>query len=236
MIKVTAVADIHERGTRAFTVTGRLDSRRLFRAAMRHSRFVRLMRVALPAVIVVGGIVGIVVTTWLDPLRALARLPVDIGGVVVSGTKITMQQPRMAGFTRDSRPYVMTARTATQDVTKPDLLELQDIHATMESRDRGAFEVTALSGLYETKVEKLTLHDQIVVTSASYQALLTEAVVYVPAGRIVSEQPVEVKMLQGTINAKRLEVLNSGEVIRFEGDVIMDVTDTPPPRDRETAR
>jgi len=237
VIHVTTMSDIHERGTRAFTATARLDSRRVFRAATRHSRFVRLLRVVLPAFVVIGGIGGIVVTTWLDPLRALAKLPVNIGGVVVSGTKITMQQPRMAGFTRDSRPYVMTARTATQDVTAPNLLELEDIHATMETRDRGAFEVTARSGLYETKSEKLTLHQDIVVTSANYEALLTEAVIYVPAGRIVSEQPVVVKMLQGTINSKRMEVLNSGEVVRFEGDVIMDVkADSPPPGGKERTR
>jgi lipopolysaccharide export system protein LptC len=226
---VTTVLDIHDKGAHAFTAARRFDTRRLFRAAKRHSRFVRVLRVALPLAVLVGGVGGVVVTAWLDPLRALARLPVNIGGVVVSGTKITMQQPRMAGFTRDSRPYVMTARTATQDVTVPDVLELVDIHATMESRDRGAFEVTASTGHYETKAEKLTLHKNIVVNSGNFDAFLTEAVVYVQAGRMVSEQPVEVKMMQGTINSNRMEVLNSGETVRFQGDVIMNVTETPPP-------
>jgi lipopolysaccharide export system protein LptC len=189
---------------------------------------VRVLRVGLPVCLALAAAGGVVVTTYLDPLRALAKLPVNIGGVVVSGTRITMQQPRMAGFTRDSRPYVMIARTATQDVTKPDLLELEEIHATMETRDRGSFELVARKGLYETKSEKLTLNRDIVVTSSNYEANLSEAVVYVPAGRIVSEQPVEVKMLQGTIVSKRMEILNSGEVVRFEGDVIMNVTPESP--------
>jgi lipopolysaccharide export system protein LptC len=223
------MSDVHDRGIHGFSATRRLDSARVFRAARRHSRFVRVLRVVLPVVVVAGGLGGVAVTAWFDPLRALVKLPVNLGGVVVSGTKITMQQPRMAGFTRDSRPYVMTARTATQDVTSPDILELDDIHATMEARDRGAFDVSARSGVYETRTEKLTLRENIVVTSANYEALLTEAVVFVQAGRMISEQPVEVKMLQGTINSKRMEVLNSGEVVRFEGDVIMNVVESPPP-------
>ena len=42
-------------------------------------------------------------TSLVKPLRALAKLPIDIGNLVVSGTKITMQQPRIAGFTSDQR-------------------------------------------------------------------------------------------------------------------------------------
>ena len=65
----------------------------------------------------------------------LAKLPVDVGGVVVSGTKITMQQPRLAGY-HPGRASLRRGRpAAAQDVTNPDLLELEDIHATMEMQD-----------------------------------------------------------------------------------------------------
>ena len=43
----------------------------------------------------------------------------------------------------------------------------------------------------------------------------------VKQGKITSDKPVEVKMARGTLNANRLEILNSGEVIRFEGGVVM---------------
>ena len=33
-------------------------------------------------------------------------------------------------------------------------------------------------------------------------------------GNVVSEQPVEMKMLQGTLNANRLEIDNSGDLVR----------------------
>ena len=40
-------------------------------------------------------------------------------------------------------------------------------------------------------------------------------------GNVVSEKPVEVKMLQGTLNANRLEIVDSGDLVRFDGGVTM---------------
>ena len=37
----------------------------------------------------------------------------------------------------------------------------------------------------------------------------------------MSEQPVEVQMLQGTLNANRLEIVDSGDLVRFDGGVTM---------------
>jgi lipopolysaccharide export system protein LptC len=168
----------------------------------------------------------ILAATVLDPLRVLAKLPVDIGGLVISGTKITMQQPRLAGFTQDRRPYVVTARAAAQDVAKPDAVELQELRAKIEMKDTGAFEMTAQVGFFESKADQLTLQDNITVSSANFQARLSEAVVNVRTSQIVSEKPVEVTIPQGTINANRLEVTNSGEVIRFERGVTVVLTPT----------
>ena len=63
--------------------------------------------------------------TYFNPLRVLGKLPIDVGNLVVSGTKITMEQPRLSGFTNDARAYEMTADAAAQDLTKPDIVELQ---------------------------------------------------------------------------------------------------------------
>jgi len=212
---------IDGRGTHAFRALARRDSERMYRRAMRHSRNVRVLRVAIPLTIALGTVATVVVMTWLDPLRALAKLPVDAAGLVVSGTKITMQQPRMAGFTKDSRPYVVTATAATQDLLNPDTLELQDIHAVMEMVDKSRFDLKAKSGLYDTKNEKLALQTNIVVTSNRYIAFMSQAQVNVRAGHVVTERPVEVKMQQGTINGNRMELFNSGDLIRFERGVTM---------------
>jgi lipopolysaccharide export system protein LptC len=222
--------------THVFSLARRIDGGRGYRRAARHSRHVRLLRVGIPLVVVLGSLAAYVVTTWLDPLRALAKLPVDIGGLVVSGTKITMQQPRMVGFTRDARSYSLNARAAAQDLTNPNMLELQDINASMEMQDKSVFNVVARSGLYDTKSEKLTLKQDIVVTSANYQGLLSEATIEVRKGSVVSEQPVEMKMLQGTVNANRMEVINSGSVVLFEGGVTVMLSLDDKPASSKTSK
>jgi lipopolysaccharide export system protein LptC len=221
---LATVLQIGNQDRRSMLGGGRIDSDRVFLRARRHSRRVRFLRVGLPLAVIVGGVAAVVVTTVLDPLRALAKLPVDISGVVISGTKITMQAPRMVGFTRDKRPYAVTALAAAQDLTNPDMLELQQIRATMEMQDKSSVEVVARSGLYDTKGERLTLHQNILVTTPTYQGRLSEAIYDVHKGYILSEKPVEVQMMQGTINANRLEVENSGELIRFDRGVTMVLT------------
>jgi len=196
-------------------------SQRKYRAAARHSRLVRFLRFAIPSAIVVGAFATFVIIKVLDPLRELMKLPLNIGGLVVSGSKITMQQPRLAGFTSDSRPYVVTARAAAQDVTKPDQLELEEIRATLDLKDGGPVELLAHSGIFETKADKLTLQQSIQINSANYQMRLSEAVVNIRTGHVVSEKPVEITMTKGTINANRFELVNSGEIVRFDQGVTM---------------
>jgi lipopolysaccharide export system protein LptC len=214
----------NSRVAQGYTAGSRGDGRRKYRAAARHSFMVRFLRLAIPITIGVGALAMFVAVKIGDPLSKLMKLPVDIGGLVVSGSKITMQHPRLAGFTNDSRPYVVTARAAAQDITKPDVLELEDIRATLNLKANESFELVAHSGIFETKADRLTLLQSIQIKSTNYQARLIEAVVEIKQGHVVSEKPVEVVMLRGTINANRFEVINSGEVIRFDQGVVMDLT------------
>jgi lipopolysaccharide export system protein LptC len=231
MNSLTAVSDVNQRGSRAFAPVGRAQGDRVFRAAVRHSRHIRVLRVVVPGAVVLLVAGGLVVAALLKPLRALTGVPVDVGSLVVSGTKIMMQQPRLAGFTRDNRQYNMTAQAAGQDLTKPDMVELHGINATMEMKDRVVVETTAKTGFYNTKTEQLTLHQNIVVTSSSgYQAFLSEAVVEVRVGKVVSDKPVEVRTEAWTINANRMEILDSGDVMRFERGVsVILLPETPAP-------
>lgn len=200
------------------------ESATAFRGAARHSRRVRIMRMAIPIGIVVG-VLAIVATTFFNPLRFVYKLPSDLGTLVVSGSKITMESPRLAGFTRDARGYEINAKAAAQDLKKPNVVELKEIHAKVDMQDKSSVEMTAVDGYYDTKAEMLTLGQKIILSSSTgYQGILTEAVVDIKKGRIVSEKPVEVKMLQGTLNANRLEVTDTGAIIRFEGGVTMMLT------------
>ena len=53
---------------------------------------------------------------------------------------------------------------------------------------------------------------------------VTEAQIEIKNGRIVSEKPVQMKMPQGTLDANRLEVTETGGLIRFDGGVVLVLT------------
>jgi lipopolysaccharide export system protein LptC len=204
-------------------VTNRGDSDRKFRDARRHSLLVRALRVFIPISVALGFVI-ITLLTYFSPLRLLAKLPINLNGVVVSGTKITMEQPRLSGFTRDSRAYELSAAAAAQDLTKPDIVELLNLHAKVAMQDNNTMQMSAFSGIYNSKSETLKLERDIQLSSTSgYQGHLSEAMVDIRKGNVISDKPVELKMLQGTLNANKLEIINSGDLVRFHNGVIMDM-------------
>jgi lipopolysaccharide export system protein LptC len=215
-----------ERGARSAHAWQASESRDLERGvtkATRHSRSVRFLRVAIPAGIVLG-LVALTAVSWVKQ-TLLPKIPnASLGRLAVSGTKIMMDAPRLTGYTRDGRGYEVTAKSAAQDLTKPDVLELYTIHGKMAQQDASAIDLTADRGLYDRKTELLILKDHIVMHSSSgYEVHLTEATVNVTKHNVVSEKPVEVQMTNGVVNANRLEVLDDGDLIRFDGGVRMTV-------------
>ena len=107
------------------------------------------------------------------------------------------RQPRLTGFTTDSRAYEFSADAAAQDITKPDLVELEKLHAKMEMADKSTVEMSAVSGIYDVKTEMLKLDDNIELTSSTgYEGRLSEAVIDVRKGNVVSDKPVTDKAAQ----------------------------------------
>lgn len=205
-----------------FAASSRGDIGRTYRAARRHSRYVRLLRLGVPAGIL-AMLFMVVAANYMPPIGGL-RLPGELGKLVIKGTKITMQQPRLTGFTNDSRAYEFTANAAAQDITKPDLVELHAPHAKIQMQDKSTVTMSAVSGVYNMKSEMLTLNDDIdLVSSIGYEGRLSEASIDVRKGSVVSEKPVSVKLLNGFLNAQRLEVVDNGAMVRFGGGVAMTI-------------
>lgn len=189
---------------------------RAYRTALRHSRRVRLLRIGVP-IGIAALLLTVVIIDYMPPIGGF-RLPGDLGKLVIHGTKITMEAPRLTGFTLDSRAYEFSAEAAAQDITKPNFVELEKLHAKMEMQDKSSVEMTAASGIYDVKSEILTLKDDIhLVSSTGYEGQLSEAVIDVRKGNVVSDKPVAVKMLNGFLNAQQLDIADNGSVVRFSG-------------------
>lgn len=191
-----------------------------FAAAERHSKLVRVLRKAVPAAIGVS-LLLIAGVSIFNPFRMLPNLPFDVGNVVVSGTKITMQSPHLAGFTPDRRPYEVTARTAVQDIANPNFVELETLKAKVEMVDKSVVLMDARRGYFKNREQLLDLQEDVLLKSASYEARLSEATIDMAKGTVVSDKPVNVKMIDGTLDAQKLEITGRGELMIFHGGVTM---------------
>lgn len=201
---------------KGFSAGSRGDFDRNYRAALRHSRYVRWLRIGVP-IGIAALLLTVTVINYMPPIGGF-QLPGELGKLVIHGTKITMQEPRLTGFTTDSRAYEFSAAAAAQDITKPNFVELNKLHAKMEMQDKSDVEMTATTGIYDVKSEILTLNGDIhLVSSTGYEGRLTEAVIDVRKGNVVSDKPVAVKMLQGVLNANRLDIDDHGSDILFTG-------------------
>jgi lipopolysaccharide export system protein LptC len=202
-----------------------------FAAAARHSRMVRLLRVAVPAAVLLA-MTGIVAISVFNPFRitGLPKLPVDISNLVVSGTKITMETPHLAGFSTDQRPYELWAKAAIQDLTDPDHVELRTLRAKVMMEDKSTVTMDARTGFFDSKQQMLDLRKDIFLQSSTgYEAKLSQAYVDINKGTVTSDEHVDVKLLNGTLTADRLRIINSGEIVRFEGNVVMNLIMESPP-------
>lgn len=190
------------------------------RRAKRHSRVVRLLRRGIP----IGAVTVVVLyllAAYFNPFSALSNLP-SIAKMVISGTKLTMDAPKLAGYTRDGRSYELTAAAASQDLKKPQFIELKGIRAKVEMRDGNVVTVTADDGLYDTKAETVVLRNNVRVnTSNGTEARLVEAAMDMRKSHVVSDKPVEILLPNGRLDAQQMEVSEAGAVTVFGGGVSM---------------
>ena len=208
-----------------------MDAR--FAVAARHSRMVRALRIAVPAAVILA-LAAIVAVSIFNPFRMLLpKLPVDMSNLVVSGTKITMESPHLSGFSPDQRPYELWAKAAIQDLTDPDNLELKTLRAKVLMEDRTTtVTLDARTGFFDTKAQLLDLRKDIFMQSSTgYEARMSQAFVDIGKGTVTSDEHVDVKLLNGTLSSDRLRITGGGELVRFEGNVVMNLDNLSPPEE-----
>jgi lipopolysaccharide export system protein LptC len=187
--------------------------------ARRHSTRVRFFKRAIPLAAGGAGVL-ILVATFFNPFRSEEGLA--LGPLSVSGSKVTMESPRLTGYrSKDSRPYEVTASAATQDVRKPTVVELKDLRARIVTDEAGgAARLEAAAGVFDTQKEQLELRENVRITSdAGHDATLRSAAIDFKAGTVVSREPVSVRLTNGLVEADGMEITDGGKVMVFTGRV-----------------
>ncbi len=208
---------MNESGTASPQRAGRNRSG-AFQAAARHTSRVRLLRKA----IIIGcsiAAVALLVRAFYDPFSSLPG-NLSIARQTLSGTRVTMEMPKLSGFRSDGRPYDVRARSGVQDIRHPGVIELNEIDARFDVKTGQPLRVVAPQGVYDGSKDFMRLLEDVRITSENnYDIRLKDTDVDFKLGHITSKQPVSVVMTSGTIRADQLEAIDHGERIIFDGNV-----------------
>lgn len=206
-----------------------------FRAARRNSTLVRFLRWGLPLGVLIALGLSFAIA-YLEPLKLAVDLPFSLGRVSFTGKQIKMEFPQLQGFTADNRGYSVSAESASQDLSNTNRVELQKIDARMELADKGWATLIAATGAYDTKTEMLNLGGGVKLdTDTGYAGRLQGASIDVKAGKIVSEQPVELSSRDGKLTADRMEISQKDSRAVFTGHVRVDFKMPAPGADASAA-
>ncbi|MFG1464468.1 hypothetical protein V5F77_16380 [Xanthobacter sp. DSM 24535] len=193
-----------------------------FRRAQRHSAFVRFVKRALPVSLILA-LAAMIVVPLISRMGLKIDLPFEVGAMHLSGTRLTMEKPKLSGFTDDNRAYAVNAATASQDLTNTDVLDLTEVSARMELANKGWATVKSATGTVDMKRQFITLRGGVdLATNGGYAGLLKDADVDAKAGSLSTDKPVLLTYMDGRLVADRMKVFDRGTRAFFEGNVQLD--------------
>ena len=190
-------------------------------AARRHSGRVAFLRRLVP---VIGVVLFLGVAGWITFERVLGGLPLGLAGLALTGDGFVMDSPTLSGSDASGRTYTVSAARAVQSIVNPGDVRLEDIVAKVELEDGTEATFTATAGEYNIRTEQLRLFDGLFIeTSNGDTAELNEIEVDLKTGVARADEPVGLNSDVGTIRADRLRIKESGQTVRFEGNVRMTI-------------
>ena len=186
--------------------------------ATRHTRVVRLLRRTLP--LAAAGVVVVYVASVLQTIGWVTSLPqIELPQIIPEN--LTMDNPHYEGFNKDGGSYVVRAKTAVQDLTDTEHIQLNEIVGDLVDASKVKTNLKAARGLYNSKSAELELFDGIDITSESgMRAKLSRATVFTKQNVIVTKEPVTVEVPAGTIRSKELTLHNKTHEATFLNEVV----------------
>ena len=188
-----------------------------FRAASRHSSRVVVLRRLILATAILGS-ASFVVFTWFNPFAA-PKAEVSVKGTNLDGTRVTMEQPRLAGYRKDGRPYEVNAISGVQDVRQPNMIELNNLDAKIGMIDQSTVRVVSSAGIYDSFREFMDFRNAVRIRSTNYDIDMKSAKMDFKSGTMVTNESVKVLITEGQIHADRMDMRDNGQSLVFEGKV-----------------
>jgi lipopolysaccharide export system protein LptC len=189
--------------------------------ALRYSRFVTVMKRALP--IAAGGLIAAVIAYSLVP-RQSDKLSLAYQSIGTINNDLTMTKPRLTGTDHNGNPFLITADAAVQDPANVRRATLKAVEADL-TLDKGRWlNATAVKGFVDMDKGALALTGGIAIYSDDgYELHTARADVDLKKG--IFKGPVEVTGHgpAGTLHADTFEVDRVTSQIVLQGHVQMTI-------------
>ncbi|MCO5064146.1 MAG: LPS export ABC transporter periplasmic protein LptC [Rhizobiaceae bacterium] len=189
-----------------------------FRNAQRHSRRVSVLKFVLPlaAILIATGFFAY--SYAVTP----AKVSLDVADSAISDGKLVMASPKLEGFTKLNKPYSMTALRAYQDLTKPGLIELEDVSAKLPYDEENFATIEASHGFYDQQANTLQLENGLTVTTTDGMSVkLNTAHIDIAKGNLKTDLPVDIQLKGSRIQADSMSIQDQGQRMVFDKRVRM---------------
>ena len=198
--------------------TERVDAQ--YASAARHSSRVRLLKIALPlTALVLAGAFG-AYSFFSSPVA----IGFDLSSTAIRDGKLVMAAPKLEGYTTDNLPYAMTAARAVQDANNTNVIELEDIDATVPMTDGTLAKIDASKATYDRLSNTIKLNNPMTLsTDDGKSATFQSADIDMGKGTLVTEQSVALRIKGASIDAGKMSIAENGKVIVFDNRVQMNL-------------
>jgi lipopolysaccharide export system protein LptC len=207
------------RGTRDWGARRRATAR----DAERYSRFVTIMKRALPLAAV--ALVAAVLVYALQPRQERsARVAMTFQRLGIVNDDLAMLKPRLTGADDQDDPYLVTADEAIQDRNNAKRATLRNVQGDVTLKDGAWISAIAPRGVLDAKARRLVLRGPISVYSDNgYELHTASADVDMHNATIVGNQPVNGQGPFGIFRADRFRLDRHSRQVFLYGNVRMSI-------------
>jgi lipopolysaccharide export system protein LptC len=191
-----------------------------FGIAQRHSRRVRILKLAVP---LVAAVIAVAFPVY-SYLAAPVSIQVQADGSAFADGKLVMANPKLNGFTKQDLPYSMTALRAIQDVSKQGIIDLEGIDAKLPLSADNVAAVNASHGTYNRDGNTMSLTSDVTITTTDgLEAKFKSVFLDMGKGTMKTSDPVDVSRGGSRITADSMSIQDNGKIVVFENRVRVNI-------------
>ena len=179
-------------------------------AASRYSRFVALMRWALPVAAV---LMLLALLVWPNANGDVADLPTTSMGLR------EMTNLRYSGINAKNEPMVVTATRAIQQGDMNQAIDLENVKGELTRANGGWVRLQSLAGRYNQQTSRVTLTGEVHLTDSDGYDVVTELaeIDLKDSAEAWGDKPVNGRGPQGNIRANGFRITDEGKTVVFTG-------------------